>query len=113
MRVPTNLADSTFLQCAWDILVAAYMLNEDTPFFLASKASTKTKGSLLKYAMSTHDKELGLKLGMAIEEVRGAAKIKRSEMGLCMTCFIHSTDSFIERNSQCKALGKHLDSTGL
>jgi hypothetical protein len=69
MRVPTNTSDSTFLQCAWDILVAAYMLKEDAPFFLASKAITKTKGSLLKYAMSTHDKELGLKLGSKLTPI--------------------------------------------
>ncbi|KAH7241555.1 hypothetical protein BKA59DRAFT_529242 [Fusarium tricinctum] len=107
IQVPTNSSDPYFVQCAWDILIASYMLKESTPFFLTSKAITNTKGSLFKYAMSTHDKELGLKLGMAIEEVRGIANSRNVPMGVCMDCFTHATESFTQKLSKCQAFDKH------
>lgn len=63
MRALGSFSGPTSLQCQWDILITAYMLKEDHFFFVTSKAITKTKGSLSKYAMSTHDRELGLRLG--------------------------------------------------
>ncbi|CAJ0550305.1 Ff.00g102350.m01.CDS01 [Fusarium sp. VM40] len=110
MRALGSVSGPTSLQCQWDILITAYMLKEDNFFFFASKAITKTKGSLLKYAMSTHDRELGLRLGMAIEEVRGVVKsFKGLEMGVCLDCFIQSTDSFTKKLDKCKSTDKHFN----
>ncbi|KAM0343390.1 hypothetical protein ACHAPU_008570 [Fusarium lateritium] len=48
---------------AWNLLVAAYLLEGHTPFFDISKSIVAGKGSLLKYLKNTHDEVLGLQLG--------------------------------------------------
>ncbi|KAM0218011.1 hypothetical protein ACHAQD_007211 [Fusarium lateritium] len=64
LRVPVDTGCVASIEEAWDILVAAYLLKSDVAFFDTSKAIIRhSDKSLLKYANSTHDKELGLQLG--------------------------------------------------
>ncbi|KAM0201833.1 hypothetical protein ACHAPA_010980 [Fusarium lateritium] len=63
LQVPVYKNTHLFLAEAWDVLVAAYLLKADSTFFYTSQAIMRSEGSLLKYAKSTYDRELGLKLG--------------------------------------------------
>lgn len=126
LRVPINDKDEVFLEDAWDTLVAAYLLKSDIAFFDTSKAIIRHPcKSLLKYAKNTHDRDLGLQLSckftanpswlfsctdeisVAIEEVRRVNRRDNRGIGVCLDCFIHSTDSFARRLEHCMASDKH------
>ncbi|KAF4960631.1 hypothetical protein FGADI_799 [Fusarium gaditjirri] len=96
---------------AWDTLIVAYILKIDWAFFDMTKAMMKTRTSLLKFIGSFHDKHTGLRLGMAIEELRSTylAMISRDriEMGLCLFCFSHATESFTQQRVGCNQPGRH------
>ncbi|KAF5677031.1 hypothetical protein FHETE_1933 [Fusarium heterosporum] len=125
-HIPVDTTTMPGMESAWNLLVASYLLEVHAPFFNISKKLVASKGSLLKHVKSTHDEVLGLQLGsefavnlpwntylhtdkasVAIEEVRSAAKSRKLDMGLCLGCLIHATDSFTKRHAQCKHLAWH------
>ncbi|KAJ0157016.1 Uncharacterized protein HZ326_0720 [Fusarium oxysporum f. sp. albedinis] len=95
----------------WNTLVVAYILKIDWAFFDITKAILQTRTSLLKFIGSFHDKHTGLRLGMAIEELRSTylAMMARSrtEMGLCLFCFSHATESFTQQRAGCSYPDRH------
>ncbi|KAF4968762.1 hypothetical protein FSARC_3891 [Fusarium sarcochroum] len=106
LNVPTSAI--TRAETAWTLLIAAYLLKRERAFLDTSKMlSSKWKGSLLKFALEAHDRDLGLRLAIAIEELRNYSMTKRQELGLCLDCFMHATDSFVLRQNGCKSSGMH------
>ncbi|KAJ4257344.1 hypothetical protein NW762_008462 [Fusarium torreyae] len=92
----------------WNLLVAAYMLKLDNHFFSVSQAMIYNRGSLLKFAAELPQQDLGMRLGMAIEELRAARNDQNQHVGLCLDCFLHATESFTKKRDGCKFPERHL-----
>ncbi|KAF5613258.1 uncharacterized protein FSUBG_988 [Fusarium subglutinans] len=66
----TDSRDSEVTEDDWNTLVVAYILKVDWAFFAVTKGIRPKSTSLLKFINRFHDKHTGLRLGMAIEELR-------------------------------------------
>ncbi|EMT65831.1 hypothetical protein FOC4_g10007942 [Fusarium odoratissimum] len=111
LRNAVKKSISEITKHVWNTLVVAYILKIDWAFFDITKAILQTRTSLLKFIGSFHDKHTGLRLGMAIEELRSTylAMMARSrtEMGLCLFCFSHATESFTQQRAGCSYPDRH------
>ncbi|KAF4996176.1 hypothetical protein FGRMN_4668 [Fusarium graminum] len=59
-------------RAGWDMLTASYYFDNENAFYLMSKFFIEAHVSLLEYALETPDENLGLRLALAIEQVRFA-----------------------------------------
>ncbi|KAF4501424.1 hypothetical protein FAGAP_2363 [Fusarium agapanthi] len=114
LRSTVNMRITEISDNAWNALVSAYILKIDWAFFSVSMAMVKTKTSLLKFAASFHDKHTGMRLGMAIEELRSTylgqkGITKPVEKGLCLFCFSLATDSFTRQRQGCHSPDRHFN----
>nr|RBQ94976.1 hypothetical protein FVER53263_10220 [Fusarium verticillioides] len=95
----------------WNALVVAYILKVDWAFFAVTKNMRLKSTSLLKFINHFHDKHTGLRLGMAIEELRNThlrmPSKYRDECGLCLFCFSHATRSFVQQCPGCSYPDRH------
>ncbi|KAM0555808.1 hypothetical protein ACHAPJ_006205 [Fusarium lateritium] len=98
-------------EICWNLLVAAYMLRLDNHFFSVSQVMINPRGSLLKFAAELPQRDLGMRLGMAVEELRAAHthRHKVVRMGLCLDCFLNATESFTKKRDACKFLERRLE----
>ncbi|KAG7407029.1 hypothetical protein Forpe1208_v013320 [Fusarium oxysporum f. sp. rapae] len=84
----------------WNAVVVAYLLKNEQEFFKTQEFQL-TDTRLLKFSGSFHDKYTGMRLGMAIEELRSASLRNmpgfKAVMGLCLFCFSHTTESFTQQ----------------
>ncbi|KAF5585331.1 hypothetical protein FPCIR_8414 [Fusarium pseudocircinatum] len=94
-------------------LTVAYLLNNDQAFYDLTLSMQYGQDSLLKLAKGFHDKYTGLRLRLAIEEVRRASSDERNEhggkMGLCLFCFSRATESFIRKRADCPSPERHFE----
>ncbi|KAM5366268.1 hypothetical protein ACJZ2D_010616 [Fusarium nematophilum] len=96
------------LQATWRMMTAAYWLELDEGFFdLTMKLVSLSKYPLLKYANHMEDKILGLKLALAIEEIR-KSNTEKQNMGICFHCFKHATEGFVKQGQDCQFPARHL-----
>ncbi|KAF5245542.1 hypothetical protein FANTH_7294 [Fusarium anthophilum] len=111
----TDSEDSEVTEDDWNTLVVAYTLKVDWAFFAVTKGIRPKNTSLLKFINRFHDKHIGLRLGMAIEELRNTHfKLERDfryriekEMGLCLFCFSHATGSYTQQCAGCSYPERH------
>ncbi|KAM0444068.1 hypothetical protein ACHAQK_002820 [Fusarium lateritium] len=95
-------------QAGWDKLVAAYYLDSSKGFYLMSEYLLRTNISLLEYALGLPDENLGLRLALAIEQVRLANAYRNDDIGLCLSCFVKAKTCFVEAQPGCRYPSRHL-----
>ncbi|KAH7235173.1 hypothetical protein FSOLCH5_008904 [Fusarium solani] len=91
----------------WHLMTAAFWLRLRCSFFEMSKELARARDHMLfKYANETPDKVLGLRLGMAIQQlqIEGGSM----EMGLCLDCFLNADENLIEPRPNCDFPDRHL-----
>ncbi|CVL04668.1 uncharacterized protein FMAN_12779 [Fusarium mangiferae] len=97
----------------WNTLVVAYILKVDWAFFDVTKNMRPKTTSVIEFINHFHDKHTGLRLGMAIEELRNThLKLQDkhnywSDWGLCLFCFSHATESFTQQCAGCSYPDRH------
>ncbi|KAJ4314282.1 hypothetical protein N0V84_008985 [Fusarium piperis] len=92
----------------WHLMTAAFWLRLRCSFFEMSKELARGRDpTLFKYANETPDKVLGLRLGMAIQQlqIEGGSM----EMGLCLDCFLNADENLIEPRPNCDFPDRHLE----
>ncbi|PNP83419.1 hypothetical protein FNYG_02982 [Fusarium nygamai] len=94
-------------------LTVAFLLNNDQAFYDLTLSMQYGQDSLLKLAKGFNDKYTGLRLRLAIEEVRRASSDDRNEhggkMGLCLFCFSRATESFVRKRADCPSPERHFE----
>ncbi|KAM0247787.1 hypothetical protein ACHAP5_003795 [Fusarium lateritium] len=105
MPLTMNLPDQ---QAGWDLLVASYWFGLAKPFYKTSQFLLRTNISLLKFALDLENQNLGLRLALAIEQVRLANAYRNDEIGLCYGCFLIARESYVERQPGCPYESRHL-----
>ncbi|RGP70868.1 hypothetical protein FLONG3_7324 [Fusarium longipes] len=97
----------------WHALVIAYMCNNQEYFAEVSGKLSKRKGSMAMWALTTPDRELSFKLALAIWELRGENKVRKSlglsKKLLCLECFRDAEDSFTSKQWRCESDSYHED----
>ncbi|CVL10622.1 hypothetical protein FPRO06_11308 [Fusarium proliferatum] len=95
----------------WNGLIVAYLLKDDQAFYNLTYGMQFGQESLLEFADSFPENYTGLRLGLALEEVRRASLDDRNgwggKMGLCMFCFSQATDSFVRKRADCSRPERH------
>ncbi|KAG5662099.1 hypothetical protein KAF25_004338, partial [Fusarium avenaceum] len=95
-------------QAGWDLLIASYWFGLAKPFYMMSQYLLRTNISLLEYALELEDQNLGLRLALAIEQVRLANAYRGDEIGLCLDCFRTAQTCYVQRQPECRYGGRHL-----
>ncbi|KAH7241557.1 hypothetical protein BKA59DRAFT_513076 [Fusarium tricinctum] len=95
-------------QAGWDLLVASYWFGLAKPFYIMSQFLLGTNIPLLEYALGLEDQNLGLRLALAIEQVRLANVYRGDEIGLCLDCFRTARTCDVQRQPGCRYEGRHL-----
>ncbi|KAL2683199.1 hypothetical protein Neosp_007667 [[Neocosmospora] mangrovei] len=96
----TDVCPFESTEANWKMLLAAYWLESEYGFANASQRLIKEPRILLYiHGMETPDQVLGLKLCLAIEELRAN---RHHEKGLCLSCFNDpETEGFYIKNPDC------------
>ncbi|KAF4968764.1 hypothetical protein FSARC_3893 [Fusarium sarcochroum] len=108
LEMPPTTMDPPDRQAGWDLLAAAYWLDLSKPFYIMSQYFIRTNLPLLEYAVGLPDENLGLRLALAIEQIRLANAYRHEEVGVCLDCFTQATTSFVEKLPGCRYSGRHL-----
>ncbi|KAH6949965.1 hypothetical protein DER45DRAFT_619702 [Fusarium avenaceum] len=95
-------------QAGWNLLIASYWFGLAKPFYMMSQFLLRTNISLLEYALELEDQNLGLRLALAIEQVRLANAYCGDEIGLCLDCFRTAQTCYVQRQPECRYEGRHL-----
>ncbi|KAM0234509.1 hypothetical protein ACHAPO_006399 [Fusarium lateritium] len=85
----------------WEKLVIAHMLGDSMAFFQISCRVSQSTKALLDWALDLPDQLLGLKLAMAIDELRDDNSDEDYSMGLCLDCFKRAKNSFLDKQHGC------------
>ncbi|KAJ4257346.1 hypothetical protein NW762_008464 [Fusarium torreyae] len=108
LEMPPTTMDPPDRQAGWDLLAAAYWLDLSKPFYIMSQYFIRTNVPLLQYALDFPDENLGLRLALAIEQIRLANAYRNEEVGVCLDCFAQAQTSFVEKLPGCRYSGRHL-----
>ncbi|KAM0555806.1 hypothetical protein ACHAPJ_006203 [Fusarium lateritium] len=108
LEMPPTTMDPPERQAGWDLLAAAYWLDLSKPFYIMSQYFIRTNVPLLQYALEFPDENLGLRLALAIEQIRLANAYRHEEVGVCLDCFTKAEASFVEKLPGCRYSGRHL-----
>ncbi|KAF5240152.1 hypothetical protein FAUST_4542 [Fusarium austroamericanum] len=98
-----GVIDYYYREC-WEKLVISYMLDDNTAFFHVSSCLSNSAGPLVDWVTELSNEPLGLKLALAIWEMRAedAENYERQRMGLCLDCFKTVKESFLDKGEDCK-----------
>ncbi|KAI6777169.1 hypothetical protein HG530_001114 [Fusarium avenaceum] len=108
LAVAPSSMDLPDRQAGWDLLIASYWFGLAKPFYMMSQFLLRTNISLLEYALELEDQNLGLRLALAIEQVRLANAYRGDEIGLCLDCFRTAQTCYVQRQPECRYEGRHL-----
>ncbi|KAF5613255.1 uncharacterized protein FSUBG_985 [Fusarium subglutinans] len=100
--------DKPSLQAGFDLLVASYWFDHGEGFFIMSQFFVRTDIPLLEFALELGDEPLGLRLALAIEELRLANAYRNETIGLCLDCFVAATKNFVAQQPGCRRTRRHL-----
>ncbi|KAJ4174380.1 hypothetical protein NW754_004797 [Fusarium falciforme] len=90
------------VKAMWNLMMAAYLFKSDRDlFYYSNLLVTKKNSSLVRYASKTSCWVTGLKLCLAIEELRNRGMLS---MGICRYCFdkVEASDlGFADKHANC------------
>ncbi|KAM0406048.1 hypothetical protein ACHAPZ_002803 [Fusarium culmorum] len=101
MDVDDNHPFDTDVREYWEKLVISEMLDDNMAFFQISCRLSQLSASLLDWALDLPDQVLGLKLALAIDELRDDNEEEDYRMGLCLYCFKTVKNNFIDKQNEC------------
>ncbi|KAF5986146.1 hypothetical protein FBULB1_2576 [Fusarium bulbicola] len=100
--------DKPSIQAGFDLLVASYWFDHGEGFFIMSQFFVRTDIPLLEFALELGDEPLGLRLALAIEELRLANAYRNETIGLCLDCFVAATKTLVAQQPGCRQTRRHL-----
>ncbi|KAH7173824.1 uncharacterized protein B0J16DRAFT_389709 [Fusarium flagelliforme] len=111
---PFNEDDGPDIRECFEKMVVAYMLRDEHSFFETSHYIATYGGGIIQWGLDLPekenldddkkfpDKELGIKLALAIEEMRPVPKRRAPRgKGLCIDCFDNAEGSFLSKQNGC------------
>ncbi|KAF5574461.1 hypothetical protein FPCIR_13569 [Fusarium pseudocircinatum] len=96
------------LQAGFDRLVASYWFDHGEGLFIMTQFFARTDIPLLEFTLELGDEPLGLRLALAIEELRLTNAYRNESIGLCLDCFVATTKTFVAQQPGCWRTRRHL-----